>query len=186
MVLALVLLPKLFCLALFGMGALFVLFFEYIRTQDSPLGHFALKIFGALLRPKEKTGGFKPSGAVYVLLSAFIITLIAPAEIAALALIIALTGDTAAALIGRRFGKNRFYGKSCEGTLAFIVVGSSAGYLGGLWLGLHTSYLPDYLECAVIAAAIVAALAEVFSPKIFLDDNLTVPIAATLTLMLLY
>ena len=179
---AVLFLPQSVCLTLFGLGTCAVLFFEFIRTKNHPLGHFAIKIFGKLLRPQETNAGFKPSGAVYVLLSAFIITFISPKEIAALALIIALTSDTAAALIGRKWGKTPFYGKSCEGTAAFIIIGTLAGYVSGLLIGIEI----DYLLCAVIAATIIAALAEVFSPKIFLDDNFSVPIAAALTLLWLF
>jgi phytol kinase len=93
-------------------------------------------------------------------------------------------GDTAAAIIGRRYGtrRYRFFGhrRTTEGTLALFFASGAAmapvlALMGGMdW---HQS-----VAFALIAGT-VAALVEIVS--LYGSDNLSVPIAAALTLHLL-
>ena len=95
-----------------------------------------------------------------------------PRQVASLSLLYLLVGDVAAALIGRKFGKQRIWGKSLEGSLAFL----AAAILVSFWVpGIPA---PSKL-LAALGATIVEALPIPF------DDNMTVPLAAGCFLLVL-
>ena len=88
------------------------------------LGRLYGKLFGKMLRNEVKPGQWIVSGGAPVLAAALLVNLLFPAWIAASALAVMLTGDAAAALIGRRFGRHKIVnGKSLEGTASFVIVG---------------------------------------------------------------
>ena len=81
-------------------------------------------MFGWLLRRHESDSKKKRlNGATYVLVSATLCVLIFPKPITITAFSILILGDMMAALIGRRFGRHRFFDKSVEGSLAFFAIG---------------------------------------------------------------
>lgn len=89
--------------------------------------------------------------------------------------------DPAAGLVGRRFGRTRLlHGRTLEGSLAFV----GAGVLAAA-LALRVFYPtlgPAVVLLAALAASVLGALAELCS--VSLDDNLTIPLAAGLGVML--
>lgn len=83
--------------------------------------------------------------------------------------------DPAAALIGRRFGRTSLInGRSLEGSLAFVLVGTL------VVIAVLSVYYPGYSGIAVVgialAAAVPSALAELLSRRV--DDNLSIPLSA--------
>lgn len=128
------------------------------------------KLFGRMIRPHEQKGDF--SGAAYILTTvcATVALFDKPIAIAAIAFII--VGDTLAALIGRKFGRRRFFGgKSLEG---------SAACLAGT---LVVAFLTPGLDLTVaVIGAVVAAVVEALPFGI--DDNVTVPILSGLVMTL--
>jgi len=135
--------------------------------------------FGWLLRQHEQDDGRKRlNGASNVLISATLSVFLFPKIIAINAFAILIISDTTSALIGRRFGKRRFFGKSLEGSLAFFL---SAVLV--VLVAPKIQYLPT--EYAIgIAAAAIGALVEAASVRI--DDNLSIPISIGLSLWGLY
>lgn len=136
------------------------------RVWDS----FAVKIGGSIIRKHEWAGDF--TGASYILAS-FCLTIALyskPIAIAAIAFII--VGDTFAALIGRRYGKRRFFnGKSIEGSLACLVGTVIVAVLA-----------PGIALPVALFGALVAAIVEALPFGI--DDNVTVPILSGLVMTL--
>lgn len=167
-------------LLIFFSGIILVYAYERIRKQDHALARLLNKTLGAALRPDEKEATFKPSGAVYVLIAAFLSTLIFPETIAITALSMMLIGDAAAALIGRKYGKHKLLGKSVEGTVAFSVT----AFINALIIAAFIPVESGYLTAATIAA-FVAAFVELVSKKIGLDDNLTISLAIGFVMMLI-
>ena len=90
-------------------------------------------------------------------------------------------GDPMAGLVGRRFGRTRLaHGRTLEGSLAFVAAGALAA---GLALGVFYPGLgPVTILLAALAASALGAVAELVS--VSLDDNLTIPLAAALGVML--
>ncbi len=88
-------------------------------------------------------------------------------------------GDAASNLVGRRFGRPPFLGRtdrSFAGTAAFVLSGGCAATLIG---GFVANQTPDaHASAASFAAAAAGALAEFTPRRRWLDDNLPIAIAA--------
>jgi dolichol kinase len=138
------------------------------------------KVFGFLLRRHERsTGRRRLNGATFVLLSATLCIWLFPKIIVITAFAILIISDTSAALIGRKFGRHPFLGKSLEGTTAFFVSG-----LLVVALAPKVEYLPAEYLIGVLATAL-GAIVEALSGDL-IDDNLSIPIAISLAMWGLY
>jgi dolichol kinase len=135
--------------------------------------------FGWLLRKHEQGGSAKRlSGATNVLLSACFCVLVFPKIITINAFAILIVSDTTSALIGRRFGKKRFFRKSLEGSLAFFFSAIVVILLAPKVDRLAMEYVIGAFACAV--GAIVEAMSSL------IDDNIAVPISIGFMMWLLY
>ncbi|MEE9286329.1 MAG: hypothetical protein V3V35_11450 [Dehalococcoidia bacterium] len=122
------------------------------------------------VRPLMKEGEHAtPFASTYLLIATAIIVGTMSAPVAALALFYLSIGDPVAAMVGQRFGAGRLFGKSLEGSSAFL---AAALAIGALLLAteLDTTY------SVMVVGACAAMLAELAPMR--LDDNLKVPLAA--------
>ncbi len=157
----------------------FFLVTDLLRLFVPPFREFYHRLFGWLMREHERGAGTRSlNGASYVLLAACICVFFFPKVIAITAFSILIISDTVAALIGRRFGKRPFLGKSREGATAFLI--------SALLVVIFTpkvSYVPtEYVIGAV--GALVGTVVE--SLPIRVDDNLSIPISIGAVMWLLY
>lgn len=135
--------------------------------------------FGFLLRRHERDAREKRlNGATYVLLASTICVFLFPKVIAVTAIAILIISDSTSALIGRRFGKRRFFKKTLEGSVAFFLSAVVVVLVTPKVSGLQQEYL-----IGVFGAA-VGALVE--SSPLPLDDNLSVPISICSVMWALY
>jgi dolichol kinase len=125
-----------------------------------------------MIRKHELNEDFKLNGASWVLLSAVFCILVFPKIITVTGFTILIISDISAALFGRKFGKHKIFGKSYEGTLAFIVTAIGAV----LFIGYGVSAPWTFFVMGIIAA-VVAGIAELISKQIHVDDNLSIPIS---------
>jgi dolichol kinase len=118
------------------------------------------------------------TGATYVMIGALLSVWWFSKPVAIAALLIQTISDAAASLIGQRFGRQRFLGKSLAGSGAFFITAVII-----LWAAL-----PDSKGIG-LAAALVATLAEALPAlrlgRFELNDNLTVPLLTGTTIWLL-
>jgi dolichol kinase len=134
-------------------------------------GSRRLPVIAALISYCKRNGGYD-WGPVYLACSmAVVIARAAPGQAFYAAYVIAIS-DSAASLVGMRFGRRtmRPLGKSWAGSLSFL----ATCFLGGLLF-----FSP--LHAAIAAAALT--IVELVSVRGL--DNLTLPLAAQLMLMLL-
>ena len=174
MVAATLLLPRYISCILFFLLLALTLVSEHDYANGGPwyLGRLYGKLFGKMLRNEVKPGQWIVSGGAPVLAAALLVNVLFPPFIAASALAVMLTGDAAAALIGRRFGKHRTVnGKSWEGFAAFIAVGFAALAAVLAIMGLFPAFWFWGL-----GGVILAAVAELFQKQLKVDDNFSIPL----------
>ena len=165
-------LPRLFNVIMFGTFAVLNVLIEIAVFRQVPYVTPLYKaLFGKMAR-ESKPGEFRFSGAPPMYASACLTALCFSPRVASCAFVILILSDTSAALIGRKWGRHRFFnGKSLEGSLSFLLTGwiIAAGFCfaGGLtgttlaiWLG----------------GVAVSCIAEFFNEQIHLDDNFTIPL----------
>jgi dolichol kinase len=163
-----------------GIVAAFALIIDLGRYLHPETGKIFYKIFGFLLREHELDHKKKNlNGATYVLISALISVLIFPKVIFISAFSILIISDSAAALIGRKFGKRKFLSKSLEGTLTFFV----SACIVILFTPKVSGFIEEYLIGFI--AAFVGAIVENISFKL-VDDNLSIPLSVGFTMWGLY
>ncbi len=131
---------------------------------------FASKIGGSIIRHHEMEGDF--TGASYILISTCLTVALFDKPIAIAALVFIIVGDTFAAIIGRKFGRHRFYkSKTIEGSLGCLF-GALASVM----------FLPDIALPVAVLGAVVATVVEAYSFGV--DDNISVPLVSGLAMTL--
>ncbi|HMD14514.1 MAG TPA: dolichol kinase, partial [Bacteroidota bacterium] len=148
-----------------------VVFFiiDVTRYYFPPLGTIFYKIFGTLLRKHESDSHQKTlNGATYVLIAASLSVALFPKIIAVTAFTILIISDMTSALVGKRFGRHKFFGKSFEGSSAFFL---SAVVV--VFVTPKIAYIPGEYAIGFFSAAI-GALIEAL--PIGVDDNITIPL----------
>jgi len=163
-----------------GILAAVALIIDLGRYIHPETGKIFYKMFGFLLREHELDHKKKNlNGATYVLISALISVLIFPKVIFISAFSILIISDSAAALVGRKFGKRKFLSKSLEGTLTFFVSACIVILFTPKVNGFFEEYLIGFI------AAFVGAIVENVSFKL-VDDNLSIPLSVGFTMWGLY
>jgi len=152
---------------------------DLARFYHEPTQAWFYRWFGWLLRRHESdTKTKRLTGATNILFSAIVCVLIFPKIIAVNAFAILIISDITSALVGRRFGKHRFFQKSREGATGFFVSAIVVVLLAPKVEGLTMEYV-----VGIIAAA-VGAVTESLSTTV--DDNISVPLAIGFALWILY
>ena len=137
------------------------------------------KLFGWMLRRHETDARLKNlNGASYVLISAALCVLFFPKLIVLTSFAVLIVSDSMAALIGKRFGKPRYFGKSLEGSFAFL--------LSGLLVVLLTPKIEHQLAEYFIGSLGVLAGTLAEALPLPTDDNLSIPLTVGLTMWLGY
>jgi dolichol kinase len=138
-----------------------------------PLKEFVIKYFGAIMRPHEVKNEIVLNGASWVLISACICIVLLPKICAVCGFTVLILSDTAAALLGKKYGKHKwFVNKSVEGTLAFIVTAIAAVVFIGI-----LNQAPWQYYILVAFASVCAGMVEAVSGILKIDDNLSIPLS---------
>jgi dolichol kinase len=172
-------LPKSVALSILMPLTLAFLLTDVARLFLPLVGRLYERLFGWLLRPHEQNReGRQLNGASYMLLSAVLCIWLFPKVIVITAFAILIISDSAAALIGLRFGRRSFLAKTLEGTSAFLVTA-----LLVVAVAPKIAYLPaEYLIGA--AAAVLGTLVE--AAALGIDDNLSIPVSIGAAMWILY
>lgn len=148
---------------------LFFVLFDTARIRGWSLWAIVEPIWGRMIRPQEMK---RYTGASYIMLASVLTIAMFPKMIAVCALTFIIIGDTAGAMIGRKWGKHKFRNKSYEGSTAF--------FLSSL---IPAAMIPGFPFWIGAVGALIATITEALSGDI--DDNLSVPLVSGLAMHLL-
>lgn len=154
---------------------------DVLMHYHGPTRALMVKLVGPMLRPHEiQSDAFRLTGATWVLIAATLTFLLFPKVVSTTAFSVLIVSDTAAALIGRRFGRAPFLDKSLTGTLAFVITAIivTAIYQTVFHLG------PLFFVAGVVSS-IVGGVVEASSTRLRLDDNLSIPCSFAGTMLLI-
>jgi dolichol kinase len=146
---------------------------DVIRIHDRRFRHFFGRFFGGLLREHEHFG---LTGATYLLLAALLALELFPRPLAATALGFTILGDGVAALVGKAWGRVRFFNKTLEGALGGLVA-----CLAWASLLVYAGFVPWPVA---VCGALTASLVEIL--PIPLDDNLGITLISGYVMRLLW
>lgn len=157
-------------------GCIIAIVFDLARMTGHPIWtRFGVILFGKMVRPKEKEGF---TGASYILCTDFLVILMFNKPVAMCAITFIALGDTAAAMIGRRWGFHKFGKKSIEGSLGFFLAAAASAVF------FHHVYQTGLPLIVGLSGALIATLVEAMSVRS--DDNLTVPIMSGLYMQIFF
>ena len=125
--------------------------------------------FGIVTRPREHQ---KLSGASWVFIGSAATVLLFNEKISIISLLVMSLSDSAAAIIGMKYGNTKLFNKSLEGSFAFFISAS-----------IIIFSLSPALFIVNLAAVFITVIIELFSTPIF-NDNLFVPVSTGLVLTL--
>ncbi len=164
-------LPQTPALLIYSFVALASITADVVRIKRYHVGRILTWILRPILRRHERRGF---TGSSYIL-SAMVLSIIFFEKTIAVAVIsFIITGDVAAALVGRTFGKLKTINqKTIEGSSAFLF-----SCLLIVWV------IPDFPFWIGVVGALVATVVEVLPLPI--DDNFTVPLFSGLVMEVLY
>lgn len=158
------------------------LLIDVLLHYHGPTRRLMLRVFGAMLRPHERTSErFLLTGASWVLIAATLTFSLFPEVISVTAFTVLIVSDTVAALVGRRFGTRRFFDKSLVGSISFAV--SAIGVVA-FYGNLFTAPI-SFVVCGIVAS-VVASTVEASSTRLKVDDNLSIPFSFAITMVLLH
>lgn len=167
--------PRSTALLILAAAAVVAVILDLSRMTGHPFWtRFGIILFGKMVRPREKE---RFTGASYILSTDFLVVLMFDKPVALCAIAFIALGDTAAAMVGRRWGKHKYGRKSVEGSLGFLV---TAAAIATFFHYIYGNSLPLVVG---ISGALVATLVEGMSIRS--DDNLTVPIVTGLYMQVL-
>tara|TARA_B100000579_G_C22678688_1_gene779217 strand:+ start:297 stop:881 length:585 start_codon:yes stop_codon:yes gene_type:complete len=146
------------------------LFFDIARHKIVWIQSIFKYFFNDMLRGHEQKGHL--TGATWVLIGSLISILIFTKYVAIISLIFMSLGDTAAGLIGQKFGKHKVGNKTWEGFLAGLII--------CFIVAINFSFLPLKIS---LVGALVAMIMELL--PIPLDDNFKIPLGSGAIMMML-
>lgn len=139
---------------------------EVLRRHHRRFRVLFKRSVGIMLRRREEN---RITGATYVLVGAITTIVLFPQHLAIPALLILALADTAASLVGLRFGRQRFLGKSLAGSLAYFLTAFAI-----LWIVLPERRGVGFLTA--LLSTCVEALPVVRLGPVELNDNVLVPV----------
>ena len=146
------------------------LFFDITRHRIVWIQSIFKYFFNDMLRGHEQRGHL--TGATWVIIGSLISILIFTKHVAIIALIFMSLGDTAAGLIGQKFGKHKVGNKTWEGFLAGLII--------CIIVAINFPFLPLKIS---LVGALVAMIMELL--PIPLDDNFKIPLGSGAIMMML-
>ena len=151
---------------------------EIGRRIMPKLNDFLMGLMGKLAHPHE---AWRVNSATWYATACVILSLMWNLPVASLGIAVLGFADPAAAIIGRRYGRIKLVnGRTLEGTATFVAVGTLVAVP---WLALVWGMDPGLALKLGFFGALAGGVAELFSRRV--DDNLSIPVAASLVALVL-
>lgn len=145
---------------------------DILRYRYNSVRHYLHIIFGSIMRRKEKNSLF--SGLTYAMFGLSITSLLFPKEICIVAWLVLVFSDAIAAIVG--LVANPVRRKNIYSFITFIISAM-------IVMTLYFKYIEYVYDIKILAiSAIVTAIAEFYSYKLMLNDNLTIPIVCAIAI----
>jgi dolichol kinase len=144
---------------------------DVLRLSDNRLRVFFMRFFRSLMRRHEEE---HLMGSTYFMIAALISVLLFDKLIAISALTFLVLGDAVAAIIGKKFGRIRYWEKSVEGSAACFIV---CLLVGAALMGMRGEAM-----WLVVSGSLAATAAEALPAP--MDDNMRVPILSGLVMQI--
>ncbi len=161
--------PRQFLLLLVGSVACLFILIDILRLSSSRLNFFVFRWLHKFFREKEKQTF---SSATLFLASSFLVILLFDKPLATLSIVFLVFGDLSAKFTGLEHGRWHLFGKTLDGTLAYLATSLVFGYLWSL-------LVPVPFQLIVIGA-VAASLAELL--PIGVNDNFVIPLFSAATM----
>jgi dolichol kinase len=171
--------PKSFMVFVLFLVTPCVLYIDISRHYNYKIKDLTNKIFSKLMRKKEESGSFTLSGASFMISGFFLTSLFFSKELVITSWFILIISDSVASLVGIKIGTPKISGKSIEGAIAFLSSAIFISILCYFYIRYNASFLSILISC------LVTAMAELYSEKINIDDNLLIPITYCISISLL-
>ena len=156
-------------LAALTLGALVI---DLLRLHQRRVADLFRRFFGQMIREHER---FSLLGSTYLLLAGLLAVAVFPQPLAGAALGFTVLGDAVAALVGKAWGRTRFFNRTIEGGIGGLV--ACLAWAAFLVAAGHLTWP------VAVAGALVASLVEIL--PIPLDDNLGITLSAGYVMKLL-
>ena len=141
-------------------------------------------IFINLLREHELVHG-QLCGLSWIFIGALVVATLFDKYLASMAMAVLIFGDAFAALIGKNFGRIKLCGKTLEGSMAFVALGTIVVCLYQYYIlpkiGLDVLFNTKFL----LSAVVISAITELVAKQILIDDNFAIPLMFCLTYRIL-
>ena len=157
-------------LLIVAIGTILIVVFDFLRIYTKQVQRIYNFLFKEVTRDFES---HRLTGASYVMIGALIVLSIFESRICIPALLIMSFSDSAAAIIGKKYGKTKIFNKTLEGSLAFLLTS----------FVIVIFFIPDIDFTFSIIAIIASTIVELM-PKSNLDDNLLIPIVSAFIISL--
>lgn len=148
-------------------ATLIFLIIDYLRIYIQTFEKLYFTFFGNVTRHYEY---HRFSGASWVLIGAAATIFLFDEQVSIIALLIMSLSDSAAAIIGIKYGRTYLFNKSLEGSFAFFITSS-----------IITFSLSPALFIVNLIAVLISAIIELFSTPT-LNDNLFIPVTTGIVL----
>lgn len=155
-------------------------FLDMSRRYNNHLHRFFNWLFSSIMRPDELARKTL-AGSTYFMIAANIAVLVFNKDIAILSLLALIFGDSAASLIGKKFGKHKIGSKSIEGSCAFLVSSIIACIVA-----IKFGFVAQHALFSAMIGCFVATLVELYSKILKIDDNLLIVIGFGLAALMVY
>lgn len=152
-------------------------YLDFQRRMNPKVQALMSKLLGDVFRPEEAKS---MSGATYLGIGVLITCVFFEHQTAVIALTILAVCDSVASLVGKRYGHIKVADKSLEGAAGFFLSGLVIICLFIWGFGYKEIFLWENL-----LALVMTTLAELYSKKLKINDNILIPVVFSLSVALL-